>query len=137
MMATTTNGKIPASPEIVLKAKRRRFSPAEKRRILAAVDAAAHGMQGAVLRREGVYSSQIATWRRQLQHGDLDARALKAREQQKGDAQAASRRIVELERENRKLRRRVERAELIGEIQKKAARLLGMDSESREIIDED
>ena len=93
-------------------------------------------MQGAVLRREGIYSSQLSTWRRQYKRGDLDSTKLRARAQDKGDAKAATRRIAELERENRKLRRRVERAELIGEIQKKAARLLGMDLESRETDDE-
>jgi transposase len=131
-MMTTTNGKSPASPEIVLKPKRRRISVAEKLRILKAVEAALPGMQGAILRREGIFSSQLSTWRRQLDRGDLDATNLRAREQRRGDAKAATRRIAQLEGEVRKLRRRLERAELIGEIQKKAARLLGMDLESRE-----
>src|SRR5450631_2202443 len=135
-MSTSTNGTLPASPEIVLKPQRRRISVAEKLRILKDVDAAAPGMQGSVLRREGIYSSQLSTWRRQLKRGDLDAANLKARENRKANAGVAARRIAELEAENRKLRRHVARAELIGEIQKKAARLLGMDLESRESNDE-
>ncbi len=136
-MMTSTNGKSPASPETVLKPTRRRISVAEKIRIVKAVDAAAPGKQGAVLRREAVYSSQISTWRRQVERGDLDAATLRKRVQLKDESKAADRRIAELERENRGLRRRVERAELIGEIQKKAARLLGMDTESRGSNDED
>jgi transposase len=135
-MSTSTNGTLPASPEIVLKPQRRRISLAEKLRILKAVDAAASGMQGSVLRREGIYSSQLSTWRRQLKRGDLDASNLKARAHRKANAEVSAKRIAELEAENRKLRRHVARAELIGEIQKKAARLLGMDLESRENNDE-
>jgi transposase len=134
-MSTSTNGTLPASPEIVLKPQRRRISLAEKLRILKAVDAAAPGMQGSVLRREGIYSSQLSTWRRQLKRGDLDAANLKARAHRKANADVSAKRIAELEAENRKLRRHVARAELIGEIQKKAARLLGMDLESRESND--
>ena len=84
-----------------------------------------------------MYSSQLSTWRRQLERGDLDSVTVRKRVQVKADSKAADRRIAELERENRGLRRRVERAELIGEIQKKAARLLGMDTESRETNDDD
>lgn len=135
-MMTSTNGKSPVSSETVLKSKRRHISVAEKIRILKAVKAAAPGKQGAVLRREGVYSSQVSTWRRQLERGDLDPATLRKRAEIKDESKAADRRIAELERENRGLRRRVERAELIGEIQKKAARLLGMDTESRETNDE-
>jgi transposase len=134
-MSASTNGTSPASSEIVLKPQRRRISLAEKLRILKAVDAAAPGMQGSVLRREGIYSSQLSTWRRQLKRGDLDAASLDARKERKAAAGASALRIDELEGEVRKLRRQVERAELIGEIQKKAVRLLGMDLESRESND--
>ena len=135
-MMTSTDGKSPTSSEIVLKPTRRRISSAEKLRILKAVEVAAPGTQGAILRREGIFSSQLATWRKQLERGDLDAASLRAREQNKSDAKAAARRVSELEGEVRRLQRRLDRAELIGEIQKKAARLLGMDIESRETDDE-
>jgi transposase len=115
-MSITTNGTLPASAEIVLKPQRRRISLAEKLRILKAVDAAAPGMQGSVLRREGIYSSQISTWRRQLKRGDLDAANLKARANRKAKADVSAKRIAELEAENRKLRHHITRAELIGEI---------------------
>jgi transposase len=75
-------------------------------------------MQVSVLRREGIYSSQLWTWRRQLKRGDLDAANLKARAHRKANADVSAKRIAELEAENRKLRRHVARAELIGEIQK-------------------
>jgi transposase len=135
-MSTSNNGTSPGSSEIVLKAQRRRISLPEKIRILAAVDAAAPGMQGSVLRREGIYSSQLSTWRRQQKRGDLDAANLNARKERTAAAGASAVRIAQLESEVRKLRRHVARAELIGEIQKKTARHLGMDLESRENNDE-
>src|SRR5450631_1583551 len=118
-MSTSTNGTLPASPEIVLKPQRRRISLAEKLRILKAVDAAAPGMQGSVLRREGIYSSQLSTWRRQLKRGDLDASNLKARAHRAANAEVSAKRLAELEAENRKLRRHVACAELIGEYKTK------------------
>ena len=71
-MMTSTNGNLPTTSETVLKSKRRYISLAEKIRMLKAVEAAAPGKQGALLRREGIYSSQVSTWRRQLERGDLD-----------------------------------------------------------------
>lgn len=62
-------------------------------------------------------SSQVSTWRRQSERGDFDPATLRKRVQIKNESKAAERRIAELERENRGLRRRVERAELIGEMQ--------------------
>jgi transposase-like protein len=66
-------------------------------------------------RREGIYSSQLSTWRRQLKRGDLDATNLKARAHRKANAEVSAKRIAELEAEHRKLRRHVARAELIAE----------------------
>ena len=134
-MMTDTNGTSSTS-EIILRPTRRRISTSEKLRILKAVEAAAPGTQGAVLRREGIFSSQLAVWRKKLERGDLDTANLRAREQNKSEAKATARRVAELEGEVRKLRRRLERAELIGDIQKKASRLLGMDIESRESDEE-
>ena len=113
--------------EIPERPKRRRFSIAEKRRIVAAADACEPGTIGMLLRREGIYSSLLSTWRKQRDRGDFDAATLRKRSSQKSDSQALQRRNAELEVENRKLNRRLQRAELILDIQKKAAGLLGIE----------
>jgi transposase-like protein len=85
------------------------------------------GTLGALLRREGIYSSLLARWRRQRNGGNFDAVVLRQRSSQKVEGHALQRRNAELEVENRKLNRRLQRAELILEIQKKAAGLLGIE----------
>lgn len=89
-------------------------------------------MIGAFLRREGLYSSQLYAWRKQRDQGELDPRAVRQRAKSKIEADEAAYRLKELERENRKLRRQLARAEMISEIQKKFAGLLGIDLESPE-----
>jgi transposase len=113
--------------EVLDRPKRRRFSIAEKRRIVAAADACAPGTLGALLRREGIYSSLLASWRKQRDHGDFDSATVRQRATQKSTDQTLQRRNTELEKENRKLNRRLQRAELILDIQKKAAGLLGIE----------
>jgi transposase len=118
---TNRNLEIPERP------KRRKFSLAEKRRIVAAADACEPGTLGTLLRREGIYSSLLSTWRKQRDRGEFDVATLRKRSSQKSDAQTLQRRNAELEVENRKLNRRLQRAELILDIQKKAAGLLGIE----------
>ncbi len=139
MTNASSNGSATRSPssEIVERPKRRRFSVEEKARILREADACATGTVGALLRREGIYSSQLYAWRRERERGDLDRGALRkratAREAQRVDAQ----RIIELERENRNLKRRNARLELFEEIRKKAAGLLGLDFKSPDFDEND
>jgi transposase len=110
--------------EVAERPKRRTFTTEDKLRILREVDACLPGTTGALLRREGIYSSHLAAWRQARDRGDLDPGSLRKRAKQKVEDQALLRRNAELERENRKLQRRLERAELILEIQKKAQGLL-------------
>jgi transposase-like protein len=123
--------------EISERPKRRRFSVEDKRRILNAADACALGTLGALLRREGIYSSLLAAWRAQRDRGDLDAGVLRRRASRKSEDQALLRRNAELERDIRKLNRRLQRAELILDIQKKAAGLMGIELQSPEIDEND
>jgi transposase-like protein len=124
------NGRRPVEalpdPEVlakVKKAKRRQFSGAYKRRILDEVDRCQKlGEIGAVLRREGLYSSLLSTWRRQREGGELDGLARQKRGR-RADPQAAE--IARLERENERLRVRLEQAETIIGVQKKLSQLLG------------
>jgi transposase len=124
---TSRSSTTARTSEIPERPKRRRFSIAEKRRIVTSADACVPGTLGALLRREGIYSSLLARWRKQRNAGEFDAVTLRQRSSQKSQGQALQRRNAELEVENRKLHRRLHRAELIMEIQKKAAGLLGIE----------
>ncbi len=143
METTTVNGVPSRSPsatrdsEIAARPMRRRFSREEKRRIVSAADACAPGTLGALLRREGIYSSLLAAWRAQRDRGDFDAAVLRKRSLRKSEEHALERRNAELERENRKLNRRLQRAELILDIQKKAAGLLGIELKGPESNEND
>ncbi len=111
-------------PEVVVKPKRRQFTAEYKRRILQEADACTHpGEVGALLRREGLYSSHLTTWRHQRQRGELQGLA-PAKRGRKPDPQATE--VARLQRENAQLQAQVERAELIIDVQKKLSQLLGL-----------
>ena len=111
-------------PEVVSIARRRKFSGSEKRRLLAEAERCKEaGTLGAFLRRERIYSSMIASWRKQVGMADQAALAPKRRGR-KPDASA--RQIQQLERDNARLRRKLERAELIIDAQKKLCVALGL-----------
>ena len=108
--------------EVVAKAKRKRFTAAEKLRILREVDACqGSGEVGALLRREGIYSSYLTTWRRQRERGELEGLAPQKRGP-KPDPQAIE--LAKLRRENERLQERLRQAELIIDVQKKVAQML-------------
>ena len=111
-------------PEVTERAKRRRFTAEYKLRILRKADACkGDGDVGALLRREGLYSSQLAAWRRR--RDELAKAGLKARKRgPKG--KVVDPRVKQLERENARLKRRLERVELMLTIQKKASEMLGI-----------
>ena len=111
-------------PEVPAKAQRRRF-PAEYRlRILTQADACKKpGELGALLRREGLYSSLLTNWRRQREQGawqDMRGRR-RGPKPRPGDP-----RVKQLEAENRRLQRKLQRAETIITLQKKVAEILGI-----------
>jgi transposase-like protein len=111
-------------PEVPAKAKRRQFTPEYKLRIVREAAAAkTPGEIGALLRREGLYSSHLADWRRQRERGELVG--LSAKRGRKAEpVNPLAKRVAELEREKRRLERKLEQAELLLDIQKKASRLL-------------
>lgn len=115
--------------EVVAHARRRHFSNAEKRRILQAVDRCTQpGEIGALLRREGVYSSSLSTWRRQRDLADLAALAPHKRGPKADPTRAEAQHIAQLTRENERLKTRLDKALLVIEVQKKVATLLGLAS---------
>lgn len=110
--------------EVVVKAKRRQHSAEYKLRILREVDECkGKGEVGALLRREGLYSSLVSKWREQRERGGLIGLS-EHRRGPKVDADAVE--IARLQRENKRLQEKLERAELIMDVQKKVARLLGV-----------
>jgi transposase-like protein len=114
-------------PEVVVTAKRRRFSGAEKRRILTEADRCTKpGEIGALMRREGIYSSMLATWRKQRGHAERAALAPQKRGPKPDAALAERRRADQLERENARLRGKLDRARIIIDVQKKLCTLLGL-----------
>jgi transposase-like protein len=109
--------------EVVVKPKRRPHSAEYKLRILHELDqCAGKGEVGAILRREGLYSSLISKWREQREKGSLNGLAGQRRGP-KVDPNAAE--LARLRRENKRLKEQLERAELIIDVQKKVARLIG------------
>ena len=135
-MSEDTNGTVKEEmprTEVVAKAKRKRFTAAEKLRILREVDACqGSGEIGALLRREGIYSSYLTTWRRQRERGELDGLAPQKRGP-KPDPQAVE--IARLKRENERLQKRLEQAEFIIDFQKKVAQMFGKTLESPDLDD--
>ena len=121
-----------ADPEVPEKAVRRRFTAEYKRRILKEADACKERRQfGILLRREGLYSSNLTTWRRQAERGTLDALSPKKRGPKVQKPDPSLGRIAELEKENQKLKAKLHQAELIIEAQKKMAEPLKPLSDQR------
>ncbi len=114
-----------AAVEVVAKARRRRFSAEYKARILREADAGAGaGQLGALLRREGLYSSHLTAWRRLRSRGALAALAAKKRGR-KPTRDARDRELAKLLRENARLRRQLAQAEAVLEVQKNDPRSWG------------
>ena len=114
-------------PEVRERAARRRFTAEYKLQVLREADrCTAAGDLGALLRREGLYSSHLTTWRRQREHGALVALAPKKRGRSAAPVSPLARRVAELERDRARLERRLKQAEAIIDAQKKLAEILGL-----------
>lgn len=116
-------GRAP-DPEVVAKPKRRRFTAEYRLKILREADACkAPGELGALLRREGLYSSLLSTWRRQREEGALVA----LRGRKRGPKpKAVDPRVKEQEKQIARLQRKLKQAEMIIEVQKKVHEILGI-----------
>ena len=135
-MSENSNGSVKEvmpNTEVVAKAKRKRFTAAEKLRILREVEACrGSGEIGALMRREGIYSSYLTTWRKQRELGELDGLSPHKRGP-KPNPEAIE--LAKLRREHERLQERMRRAELIIDVQKKVARMLGKTIETPELDD--
>ena len=120
-MSTMTEGlPLAQGTELMARATRRRFTAAEKLRVLQEADRCTRtGELGALLRREGLYPSHLADWRRARRNGELAGLTPRPRGPRAKAVDPRDKRIAELERESRKLKARLERAEGLIELQKK------------------
>jgi transposase len=145
-MSQAQNGKSEEAgtkTEVVVKAKRRQHAAEYKLRILREIDECqGKGEVGALLRREGLYSSLVSKWREQRERGGLTGLS-GHRRGPKVDANAVE--LVRLQRENKRLQEKLERAELIIDVHtcpggrcqgKKVARLLGVPLEENNLNEE-
>ena len=118
-------------PEVVPKAKRRQFTAKYKLRILKEADRCTErGQIGELLRREGLYSSHLSKWRQQRARGQLQGLAPKKRGRKGQDPSVAE--LARLRRENERLHVQLEQAEIIIDVQKKLATLLGLTTNETE-----
>ncbi len=125
--AAASQGVVPPDPEVPEKPVRRKFPAEYKLRVLEEADACGEpGEIGALLRREGLYSSHLSAWRKQQAEGALQGLAPKRRGRKARPKNPLARRLAEVERDNAKLRWRLEQAEAIIEVQKKVSELLGI-----------
>lgn len=114
-------------PEVEPRATRRHYTSEYKQRILDEIDHATQpGEIGAILRREGLYSQIISKWRAQRTKGGLDGLVTQKRGP-KANPEAGE--LARLQRENERLRKKLARAELIIEVQKKVSQILGLEEE--------
>ncbi len=113
--------------EVMAKAVRRRFTAEYKLRILREADASSRaGEIGALLRREGLYSSNLTQWRKQRERGELEGLSRNRGPSAKPRNPLADK-VRVLERENAQLKVRAERAEGLVELQKKVSEILGIE----------
>ena len=128
-METASNGaKTLTEVEVLAKAERRRFTAEYKLKVLREADHCKQpGEMGALLRREGLYWSNLTTWRKQRQSGELAGLRGKGRGPKRREKNPLAERVRELERETLRLKRRAERAEKIVELQKKVSEILGIE----------
>jgi len=114
--------------EVVAKATRRRFSAEYKLKVLREADACRKpGEIGALLRREGLYSSNLVTWRRQREKGEMSALFPRKRGPAPREKNPLASKVTALEKENVRLKARAERAEALVDLQKKVSEILGIE----------
>lgn len=122
---TPSLAAVPADPEVPAKAVRRQYSAEYKLRILREADACTRpGEVGSLLRREGLYSSLLSTWRQQRDMGELEGLAARKRGRKARERNPLAAKVAQLEKEKRRLENRLKRAEKLIELQKKVSEIL-------------
>jgi transposase len=120
-------GITPPDPEVVVRPAKRTFTAAYKRQIvLEAARCTEPGEIGALLRREGLYSSHLQKWRDQLEKAEQEALTTKKPGRKAMQPDPSAKRLAELERENARLQRRLIQAEAVIDLQKKISEILAI-----------
>ncbi len=115
----------PPDPEVPEKKPRRRFTAKYKLRILDQADACTEmGQLGALLRKEGLYSSSLTLWRKQRDQGLLTAMSPKKRGRKRIEKNPLAEQVARLQKENQRLKKKLKQAETIIDVQKKISELL-------------
>jgi transposase len=124
--------RVAPDPEVAERPVRRRFTAEYKLKIVEEADRLKEtpGAIGALLRREGLYASHLANWREQRDRGALTALTPQKRGRKPAAKNPLSKRVAQLEAETRRLQNKLEKAEIIIDVQKKLAALLGRPIES-------
>ena len=123
-MTENADKKVEKNPEVAEKATRRRFTADYKRRIaLEAQRCTEAGEIGALLRREGLYSSVVQRWRRQLREEPLSS-SKKSNSNASSAKPSTAKELAALKRENERLKERLRQAELIIDVQKKVSEMM-------------
>jgi transposase-like protein len=118
----------PPDPEVTEAKPRRRFTAAYKLRVIDQADQCSEpGQIGALLRREGLYSSQLTNWRKQREQGILQGLTPAKRGRKARPRNPLDTRVAELERENQRLQNKLKQAHIIIEAQKKISEILGIE----------
>ena len=127
MSTAIRDPQVEVETEVSTKATRRRFTSEYKRRILKEADSCTQpGERGALLRREGLYSSHVTTWRAQQRRGELAGLSAKRRGPSSRRSDPRDHKIAQQEREIARWKARAERAEALVDLQKKVSELLGI-----------
>ena len=114
-------------PEVPEKKRRRKFTAQYKLRILAEAEACKEsGQIGVLLRREGLYSSNLTLWKKQKEEGLLEALSPKKRGRTERQKNPLTQKVAQLERENERLKKKLKKAEIIIDVQKKISQILGI-----------
>ncbi len=133
MDSTNIMSLSPSEVEVTAKPSRRRYTAEYKHRILREAETCTRpGELGALLRREGLYSSNLTVWRKQRERGEIEGLSQKKRGPLPKEKNPLAAKVATLERENRRLRARSERAEGLVELQKKVSEILGIELKHNE-----
>jgi len=133
--ATASEGPICSvpDPEVSEKKPRRKFTGKYKLEILEKADKCTEpGQIGVLLRKEGLYFSNLSTWRKQRENGLLESMSPKKRGRKAKEKNPLTSKVAGLERENERLRKKLRKVEVIIEVQKKISEILGISQEPTE-----
>jgi transposase len=126
-MLTSTNGTAKSDPEVLEKARRRRFTAEYKAMALREYEASPKGERGAFLRREGLYSSHINTWR--TERAERDVKALQPLKRGPKPKPQPDPEVATLRKQVARLEHQLRRAEKVIEVQKKISEILGVEQD--------